>query len=277
MTEPSAVTTMLTSAPLWAMEHEIVIRYFSSAERTIDTDKRWVGHQMFKEWTGSGIYGPKSTTVATIIAEVAAEIASLDQGGVAPAPLRSTHAKLSFASDELGHYAQLHDLYLLMDSEAPPPAISELGSLSHGLALTELRLRWRDDPIGEVAVDLSEGGGLGLFFGIRSSEPLLNTESAIDQEILQVANKTIGDESQHLLGRFRDARSRGLLAEDWAKVQETLYEICYQRVLERNEQFGNPLSEVEIEEARENPDANRTKDFLQAHLSFLLDELGVSL
>ncbi|MGW4548559.1 hypothetical protein ACWEN4_19615 [Streptomyces violaceorubidus] len=264
------------SAPYWAAEHEIARRYFDSSTRSTATDKVWVGHQMFKEWTGSGVYGPRHTTVASMIAEVAAEVAPLGQGAVAPSPLKSTYTKLSFASDELRHYAQLHDLFLLIESDTPPPAIAELGKLKEGSALTELRLGHREDKLGAIAVDLSEGGGLGLYFGIRSAKDLLDLSSEVDREVLAVADRTIEDETRHLLGRFQAARDAGLDEEQWDRVSEILEEISRQKLLERNEQFGGMLTAGEVAAVSTSENRPRTASFLTDHLSFLLDYLGMS-
>ncbi|MFD7898969.1 hypothetical protein [Streptomyces sp. NPDC059743] len=264
------------SAPYWAAEHEIALRYFGSSARNTGSDKVWVGHQMFKEWTGSGVYGPRHTTVASMIAEVAEEVAPLGRGAVAPSPLKSTYTKLSFASDELRHYAQLHDLFLLIESATPPPAIAELGNLKEGAALTELRLSYRDDELGAIAVDLSEGGGLGLYFGIRSAKNLLDSSSHVDREVLAVADRTIADETRHLLGRFQTARDAGLDEEQWVRVSEILEEISRQKLLERNEQFGVMLTSQEVATVCASENHARTAGFLTDHLGFLLDYLGMT-
>ncbi|MCM2431012.1 hypothetical protein [Streptomyces sp. RKAG337] len=264
------------SAPYWAAEHEIALRYFGSSARNTGSDKVWVGHQMFKEWTGSGVYGPRHTTVASMIAEVAEEVAPLGHGAVAPSPLRSTYTKLSFASDELRHYAQLHDLFLLIESSTPPPAIAELGKLREGSALTELRLGYRDDKLGAIAVDLSEGGGLGLYFGIRSAKNLLDPSDEVDREVLAVADRTIEDETRHLLGRFKAACDAGLDGNQWVRVSEILEEISRQKLLERNEQFGGMLTPQEVAAVITSENHARTASFLTGHLGFLLEYLGMS-
>jgi len=273
---PGIQKTLLTSAPFWALEHELAVRYFATELRTEETDKRWIGHQMFKEWTGSGVYGPRSTTVATMIREVAEEIVGLDSGSVAPNPLRSTYVKLSFASDELRHYAQLHDLYLLAEKSSPPPSIADLGYLDGGRELTELRLKWREDRLGEIAVDLSEGGGLGLYFGIRSSAAHLDSSAEVDREILEVAERTIEDETRHLLGRFRSAQKHELTEPDWTRISALLREISHQKLIERNEQFNFVLSDDEIAKVLDSPDLELAQTFLTTHLGFLLDELGLT-
>ena len=266
---------LLNSAPYWAAEHEIAVRYFGSAKRSAATDKIWVGHQMFKEWTGSGVYGPRSTTVATMIKEVAQEIGDLDGHAVAPHPLKATCDKLGFAADELRHYAQLHDLYLLIETVSPPPSIDELGKLPAGTALTDLRLRHRDDPLGEIAVDLSEGGGLGLYFGIRAAAGSLDQDEPVDREILAVAERTIEDETRHLLGRFHKAQQADLSDKEWGTVSDILHEISHQKLLERNEQFGSVLTAEEVATACAENNRARTTEFLITHLHFLLQDLGI--
>lgn len=266
---------LMASAPYWAAEHEIAVRYFASPDRTLETDKLWVGHQMFKEWTGSGVYGPRSTTVATMIKEVAAEVGDLDGHAVAPHPLKATCDKLGFASDELRHYAQLHDLFLLIEPASAPPSIAALGTLADGTALTDLRLKHRDDPLGAIAVDLSEGGGLGLYFGIRAAASSLDRRKPVDREILEVADRTIEDETRHLIGRFRGALKAGLDPAQWVTVSDILRTISHQKLLERNEQFGNLLTAEEVATAAHQENRGRTISFLCTHLSFLLEDLGI--
>lgn len=266
---------LMGSAPYWAAEHEIAIRYFADPNRTPETDKLWVGHQMFKEWTGSGVYGPRSTTVATMIKEAAAEIGELDSHPLAPRPLKATCDKLGFASDELRHYAQLHDLYLLIEPVSAPPSIAELGTLADGTALTDLRLKHRDDPLGAVAVDLSEGGGLGLYFGIRSAASLLDRSKPVDRTILEVAERTIADETRHLTGRFRNALKAGLDPTQWATVSDILRTVSHQKLLERNQQFGRVLTPEEVATAADQENHGRTLSFLRTHLGFLLEDLRI--
>lgn len=272
---PFFMAAIEAASPYWALEHEIAERYFTHGKRTKATDLTWVGHQMFKEWTGSGVYGPKLTTVATLIQEAASEVAALAKDGTAPSPLRSTCTKLSFAADELRHYAQLYNLYFMMEPSQEIPTVDSLGTIEDGKRLTDLRLRWRTDPLGEVAVDLSEGGGLGLYFGIRSVAHALQTTDPVDREILNVAERTIEDESQHILGRFRSVAAKQLSAKDWTVVTTALTEISHQKLLERNKQFSSPLEPESLESVMTEATSQLTTKFLNSHLKFLLKGLEI--
>ena len=48
-----------TSAPLWAGEAEVVRTYFNWSKRSNKTDRKWLAHQCFKEFYGSGYGEPE--------------------------------------------------------------------------------------------------------------------------------------------------------------------------------------------------------------------------
>ena len=47
------------ATPLFAGEAEVVRTYFGWSERTAATDRKWIAHQCFKEFYGSGYGEPE--------------------------------------------------------------------------------------------------------------------------------------------------------------------------------------------------------------------------
>ena len=269
-----AKRTIDNSARYWAGEYEIARRYFapSSAVRSEQTDLQWVRHQMHKEWHGSGVYGPPGENVVTLAERAASELRALDE--------LTEHDRvdeivelLDFALDELKHFRDFSRVYRMMTAE-PPQRVDELGVLSEGAALAELRYELQSrSRAGKLAVQMSESGGLGFYFGVVSQLQETPPVSDYDEEVLRAAEGIIADESSHLGFNLRRPVVAGLSEEEWRELDESLQAISRQKLLERNQQFGSPLDSAELDAVERGETA--WEDFARNYLGFWYEKLEI--
>lgn len=226
------------SVPFWAAEYAIGKIYFGrpANQRSQRTEEQWLKPQIWKEWYGSGVYGAPGTTVCSMIGDAAEQLRSVDPL-LDYQRLREVFDYLTFAQEELSHYVDLLGLYRSRFGGKSEVPLEEWGSLSSGKALTSLRELHRQGRFGEVIVRLSEGGGLGLFYGMRrafSTRPL----DDFDQGLSRSVERILADEELHLSANMRFASATLELDADWQHVSLSLREISDCKLKEREEQFG---------------------------------------
>lgn len=251
-------------APCWAGEALVARRYFGGPHRTPERDVRWIGFQVFKEQTGGGVYGGPGVDVIGIL-----RAASERAGDISLAmPAREVEqilGDLEFALDELRHMTQYMRLYAL--AGGPRQSIGSLGQLEHAGRLADLRHRSRATASGSMAVDLSEGGGLGLHFGLREHYRAHPPVEPVDRELARLTESVLADESAHLLSRFRAARELQDDDRAWTELGASLVAIATQKLRERNEQFSSPFADAEIDDISRDRDLGRR--YVDDHLGFL--------
>ena len=253
-----------TVAPCWAGEALVARRYFAGGHRTPERDVRWIGFQVFKEFTGGGVYGGPGATVASIL-EGASRRAAAISLATPPGEIGQILDDLNFAVDELRHMTQFMGLYALAGGD-PGRSIESLGELENARRLSALRHSLRTTDVGRTAVDLSEGGGLGLQFGMQEHFTAQPATNDVDREVLRLSASILADESSHLLARFRSARE--IDGDDnWAGLTEQLLAISVQKLKERNEQFSAPLGDDELLAAAGDRELGR--QYVSRHLGFL--------
>ncbi len=230
------------AAPCFCGEFAIALSYFvpDSPWRDDAQDRRWLEVQIWKEWYGSGVYGPEGVTVEHLLKDAIGQL-KIPTGTDGDGQLQDVRALLDFGRDEFAHFTLLFDLWrrTFPDEVADIPA---WGALEQGRALTQLRYAYAKDPLGQIAVRLSEGGGLGLFFGIQHA---LQSGVPFDLRLKEIVARILADEQHHLTGNFAWA-SRQLRSEaDQTRVADLLKEICTVKLREREAQFGIELSRIE--------------------------------
>lgn len=272
----AAKRAMEASLPYWAAEFALGVHYFApgSSLRTPDREAKWLRFQMFKEWTGSGVYGGRGVNIPQMLGDALEMVRSADMFEEVER-LKAASGLIHYALDEMRHYilfARLHREHI-----GPTDlSISQMGATESGTDLTELRFEHRDGGAGQLAVDMSEGGGLGLYFGIQHVFRGVEGLSRFDRELLEIVDQIVDDERGHMLVSFRSAIEAGLTPPQWDEVGEILAKISRQKVIEREEQFGGVLPELEPQGFR--ADEATQREFRATYLGFLdagLDELVV--
>ncbi|WP_321787285.1 hypothetical protein [Burkholderia pyrrocinia] len=262
---------MKICAPIWAIEYDIALEYFSLpfSKRDRERERKWLELQIHKEWCGSGVYGGSGETVETLIAKAAAAI-SKDNAQCDWKHLKENSEILDFANDELSHYVSMLSLYRQFFSMESKEDMLSWGCSGEAIKLSEMRYSFRGDPLGLVAVRLSEGGGLGLFYGIRDSFANFDNLEEFDLVLLDVVNRILKDEEGHLTSNFIFADQ--ILSDDpsWEVVVEILKKISIQKVREREEQFG-----VERREVMNYSKGRICHPYMERHCNNLLTRLAL--
>jgi len=261
------------NAPYWAGEFEVAHAYFANGKRAPAHDETWLGLQMFKEWTGSGVYGPGDASINALVRRCAD---ALDQArdGVPGADLEHVSQQLQFAADELNHYLILWRVYRRVAPDSRK-SVDEMGELPQARRLVQTRAAVRNEPLGDWMVELSEGGGLGLYFAVSECLGARADLSAEDRIILRFAQATVNDETEHMTHRFRSALAKDMSAADWKRIDEGLQRVSAQKLLERNEQFGGVFTAAQLE--RKGRDLAAGRRYVAGHLGFLHERLGIPL
>lgn len=177
-------------------------------------------------------------TVQDVLRDAIARISMPTAGDDLP-PLNDACDALDFGKDEFAHFTLLFDLWRKAwpGERADVPA---WGALPEGEALAELRYQVREaGPLGEIAVRLSEGGGLGLFFGIQDA--LEAAPGDFDRGLVRAVDRILDDERYHLIGNFAWAAQRVTDPGAIDEVVGLLDHICAVKLREREAQFALPL------------------------------------
>jgi len=254
------------AAPCWAGEALVGRRYFGGSDRTRERDLKWIGFQIFKEYSGGGVYGGPGETVASILRAASLRAAQIELA-TPEAEIGQILGDLEFAMDELRHMTQFMHLYALAGGERDR-SIASLGELPHARCLASLRHELRVTDLGRTAVSLSEGGGLGLHFGMHEHYTSHPPSDAIDVEAARLTQSILADESSHMRSRFQAALALDQDESSWNDLQANLVAICTQKLRERNEQFSSPVKDDEL--ASITADQALGRRYIADHLGFLV-------
>ena len=234
---------------------------------------RWIELQMFKEWTGSGVYGDRKVTVTGVIQEGLNALRRIEGGGVVK-DLDQVSQLVQFGLDEFEHFKILYKLYRRI---APNRYVSifDMGNLPEAVKMVEMRQSFREnEPLGDTIVDLTEGGGLGMYFGIAKAFENVGVLSEEDGIVRDFAHMTITDETEHMQNRFRKALSLGLTAQQWEDVDRGLQTLFAQKLVERNEQFGNVYTRAKLDSMATDIEAGNA--YVRTNLRFLTEPVALA-
>jgi hypothetical protein len=229
-------TLIQANEPFWGAEAEIIRTYWDAPMRTQATDKKWLVHQIYKEYW-DGILPPLEAVKAAL-------------------PLASTkhgRAKLLQMSEvlyeEVEHFSLFADLYLTLegsDYALSPEKLAAQGSWTENDDLMKLRQQHRDESpeLGRRAYHFTEGGHCALFTeGMK-----INGRNRFDDAVAEVCRRIYEDEISHMLLGIAGADEAALSPADWATLTRTTIEQMKKRILMRNAQFSRPVSEERLAE-----------------------------
>lgn len=222
------------NAPYWAAEAEIIRAYWTWPGRNRETERKWVFHQMYKEfWDGIVHYTSQFKRVS---------MAPSDQ------EQRLELKKLaSTLAEEVDHYALFADLLLKLDSSSAgldPMVLKQQGSWRENDELMRLRrAQIADSPIlGRRASRLTEGGYVALF---REGHNMpICTD--IDRAISRTCGLILDDEFVHMLHGLVGMLDDQLPLHDLHMVKAFSVEQMKQRLLMRYVQFSQPITDQRL-------------------------------
>jgi hypothetical protein len=242
MADPHLQRLVARAAPLWAGEAEVVRSYWTSPDRSAETDMRWLARQCFKEFWGSGVSkfdrgGMFYGMMKNLIAHGPEIDVTLDRHEVADA--------LETVQAEFRHYCAFADVYDAIRPQGAPRLNPErLESWPEEDALTALRHRHqeRHGAIGMRACKFTEGGYCTLF----SEGMALKGSGGIDDAIAEACALVYEDEFGHMLAGIAGIETEGLGEDAWRLLEALVVEQLHQRIRMRNQQFGAPLTEARV-------------------------------
>lgn len=200
--------------PWWSAEFGIGFRAFQAANIYHDTG--WLAAQAWKEWHGSGVYGPAGTDLGTI-----------GQG------------TSQNAAEELAHYHALVALGAQMESPLPDYRPGPAAA-----ALTEFRNGLWNNPLLRHGVRMSEGGGLGLLHGALAGLATVADARPQDRHVRACFESIIADEVGHLGGAISEFLVCGHEGAEAVAILEALGACLALKVAEREAQFSLQLAET---------------------------------
>ena len=228
---PTAIKKKLldTAYPYWEAEAEIARRFFRTA--TKEGHIHYLRAQLWKELHPvDGFFNGLHRELANLVEMFPRVDKDVDR--------HQFHFLMTQLTEEFNHYVVLADIleYLLgrkisANDTIQLPEEKKLGDLRRGIVST-------GDAIDRAAVGLTEGGGARLFReGAKLRGSRLNTMTAKAMKVI------FDDEKDHGDAMARDATALIKTKRDLVRMQAGIRAVSMQRVLMRNEMFGQPMSD----------------------------------
>jgi hypothetical protein len=244
--------------PYWGGEAEVISSYWDSPARSQATDKKWLVHQMYKEyWDGI--------------------MPSLQQFNACLPSARSLDGYSSLTgaaevlSQETEHFTLFANLYLaLEDVEVGllPEELKASGSWPENDELMILRTSHRAESahLGTRAYRFTEGGYCALFTGGMK----LAGRGGFDEAVADVCGRIYDDEFNHMLLGIIGADDAALSQSDWETLAEYTVAQMKLRIVMRNAQFSGPVADARLAELLAGKGVPADFDF--EHAMQLMDE-----
>lgn len=230
------------SGPLWAGEAEVARTYFNWDGRTVETDRKWLKHQCFKEFFGSGFVDPERGLIMAWGQEMLDTRPKLDEG-------YDRHELLELIEGiyaEYHHYCLFADIYDDIREDGTPTLMpGMLGNWPEGEALDKYRIaiRENDPDLAPAALGFTEGGYCTLY----AEGAKLKGRGGVDDRIAAACQRVYDDEVGHMVKGITAIGNTPMDDAQWDRLEELALEQLRRRVKMRNEQFSNPLPEDRIQ------------------------------
>jgi len=219
------------NAPYWSAEAEVIRSYWDSPVRSHETDKKWLIHQIYKEYCDG------------VLPYLAMFNAHLPQ--VTGFEQRQKLVELSeIVYEEVEHFVMFADLYMVLEGGDYKLSTEELraaGAWPENDALMALRQQHcaQSAEIGQRATSFTEGGYVALFTeGMK-----LAGRNKFDNAVAEVCKKIFDDEFNHMLLGIIETDSDQLSESDWHTLEKYTVEQMKKRIIMRNAQFSRPISD----------------------------------
>jgi hypothetical protein len=222
--------------PYWGGEAEVIRTYWHWSERTVETDRKWLIHQIYKEYW-DGILPP---------------LEALQRALPGASTKSGRHRLLTVAEvlhEEVEHFAMFADLYRELEGEdyaLSPEELKQRGRWLENDRLMELRRRHAEasPDLGRRAYQFTEGGYCALF----AEGMALGGGGSIDAAIAEVCRRIYEDEFNHMLLGIIQGDDVQLSDSDWDTLVEYTVEQMKMRILMRNAQFSEAVPPHRLEQ-----------------------------
>jgi len=224
------------NAPFWAAEAEVIRSYWDAPIRNVETDKKWLTHQVYKEfWDG-------------VLPPLALFNENLPRAGAQSGRMKLVElAEVLY--EEVEHFTLFADLFLVLDGndyQLSTDELKEAGAWPENDALMTMRQSHISETteLGQRAFRLTEGGYCALFTeGMK-----LAGRNDFDSAVAEVCRKIYEDEFNHMLLGIIEADNNHLSEKDWEVLLGYTVAQSKQRVVMRNAQFSFPVTDGRIDE-----------------------------
>jgi hypothetical protein len=222
--------------PYWGGEAEVIRSYWSAPLRTTGTDRKWLIHQIYKEYWGG------------ILSQLASFRERLPGAGIRSGRQRLL-AVAEVLYEEVEHFSLFADLYRELegaDYDLSPEELKTRGAWKENDELMALRARHKSESpgLGQRAHRLTEGGHCALF----AEGMALRGRGGFDDAVAAVCRKIYADEFNHMLLGIAGSDDSALSDGDWDTLLSYTVAQMKQRILMRNAQFSFPVDDARIEE-----------------------------
>ena len=230
----TAQTLIAAAMPYWEAEAEITRRFFASPPSK-DAHIFYLKAQLWKELNPvDGYFNGLHRELANLVEQFPKIDKEIDR-----------HDYLSLFNQliqEFNHYVVLADI--LEHLLGRPISVADTVQLAEEKKLGAVRRGYAEqgDPVLKAAVRLTEGGGARMF-----REGAKITGGALEDMTAEAMRVIYEDEKDHVEDAAADAETVIESAEDFERMNGALRAISLQRVRMRNEMFGYPMDEAEIE------------------------------
>lgn len=233
------------NAPYWAGEAEVIGTYFNSPKRTRESDLLWIARQCRKEFWDSFDENEPSLFLSPL-KKMLASWDKIDNG-------ISRHEVLEEAEslyEEFSHYVAFADAYDAIkrpsDPTITPLVLRDVRSWKENEILGKVRSDHRKahGAIGMRACHFTEGGYCSVFAeGMK-----LRGRGPVDDAIGKACTLVYEDEFHHMLRGIAGLDEVGMSAAEWDLLGRLSVEQMRLRIPMRNVQFGNPVSDLRVNE-----------------------------
>jgi hypothetical protein len=215
---PPLCHLIVTAAPLFAGEAEVVRSYWEGRVRTIETDLRWLEMQVFKEFRGSGvgdfdnrgvIMGPLTETLELL--------PRMDiEDGVTRHRIRDLLEGLYEEFTHLVAFADVYDAIRPVGTPVLDP--HRCAGWPEDDVLTKLRYRTiaENGEIGRRASKFSEGGYCTLF---REGMAIAD-RGGNDALIAAACARVYEDEFEHMLEGIAGLDDGAMTEAEWVQMED---------------------------------------------------------
>jgi len=225
------------SGPLWAGEAEVARTYFNGARRTVETEQKWLAHQCYKEFWGSGFVDPEVGLCGEWSREILDKLPRLETD-------LDRHDMLELIEGmyaEYHHYCLFADIYDgLSPAGAKKLTPKMLKNWPEGEALDNFRIdvRKTHGEFGWAALHFTEGGYCTLY----SEGAKLKGRGGTDEKIARACRRVYDDEVHHMMRGMLEINELEIGEAQWGLMETLVIEQLRMRVAMRNAQFSFPLS-----------------------------------